>query len=158
MSQLPVPSTRSLSQQTLALRMARKHKAKMYKIIYECLTKGCCPQGASKADKSNLRRSRKISKLLVESISIPKLVQHNSLLHYFYIAIITYILVQYCGHYFSESNWSWTSMLEIIYTHHHSSNLKYLPTLLQQVLVVRKLWPGAVAIAICQFLSTAHHE
>ena len=46
MSQLPVLSTRSLSQQMLALRMAKKHKekeAKTYKNIYEYLTKGCWP-------------------------------------------------------------------------------------------------------------------
>ena len=71
---------------------------------YEHLTKGCCPQGASKVDKSVLRRSRRIPKLLVESISVLKLVNHNFSHHYFYITIITYILVQYCGHYFSESN------------------------------------------------------
>ena len=102
MSQLPVPSTRSLSQQTPALRMARKTSKNVQK--YEHLTKGCCPQGASKADKSVLRRSRRIPTLLVESISVLKFVHHNFSHHYFYIAIITYILVQYCGHYFSESN------------------------------------------------------
>ena len=41
------------------------------------------------------------------------------------------------------------------YTHHHSPDLKYLPTPPQQVLVVTRTVPLAVAIAICQFLSTA---
>ena len=170
-------------------------------------------------------------------------VHHNFSHHYFYIAIITYILVQYCGHYFSESNckpdqketccegesvpiqtnklrlfiwynsctrldkwlicgyisgeigttfrsktctvpcngqricrtgctfvdfcmWIFRGIQNILlhrgrgrpsrdYTHHHSPNLKYLPTPPQQVLVVTRTVPLAVAIAICQFLSTA---
>ena len=82
--------------------MARKTSKNVQK--YDHLTKGCCPQGASKADKSVLRRSQRIPKLLVESISILKLINHNFSHHYFYIAIITYILVQYCGYYLSESN------------------------------------------------------
>ena len=106
MSQLPVPSTWSLSQQTLALRMAKKHKEKEAKMSMSTSLKGVAHRVHQKLhDKSacSSKESRNSKVVIVESISIPKLVHHN-LSHHFYIAIITYILVQYCGHYFSESN------------------------------------------------------
>ena len=68
MSQLPIISEpKSAEADAQDDKDGGEKEAETYENVFEYLTKGCYPQGASKAEKSVLRRMSKNSKLWMES-------------------------------------------------------------------------------------------